>query len=117
MVRASMGVPVVFPPFAMEGRGDLVDGCFSANVPVPALVLGAEVVFAFDVSETPVPPAQELTRSVSGWRLASQLFLQCCCGRRRKSEEGKAVAYTNTGGTLTVPRILSLLSFSINMNS
>ncbi|KAF5698763.1 lysophospholipase NTE1 [Fusarium mundagurra] len=120
MIRASMGVPGVFPPFAMQGRGDLlVDGCFSANVPVfPALALGAEVVFAFDVSETPVPPAQELTRCVSGWRLASQLFLQCCCGKRRKRQDpgGEVVAYTNTGGTLTVPRILSLLSFSTNMN-
>lgn len=85
MVRASMGVPGVFPPFAMDNHGVLlVDGCFSANVPFfPALALGAEVVFAFDVLEKPAPPAQSLTPSVLGWRLAMQLLFQYCRHRRR----------------------------------
>ncbi|KAH6986861.1 hypothetical protein EDB80DRAFT_690317 [Ilyonectria destructans] len=127
MVRASMGVPGVFPPFAMDNHGDLlVDGCFSANVPVfPALALGAEVVFAFDVSEKPAPPAQSLTPSVSGWRLAMQLLFQCCRHRRRTesnrhdqtaTSETDILTYTNKGGTLTLPRIINLLSFSTNMN-
>lgn len=127
MVRASMGVPGVFPPFAMDNHGDLlVDGCFSANVRVfPALALGAEVVFAFDVSEKPVPPAQRLTPSGSGWRLAMQLLFQCCRHRRRTesnrhdqmaASEADILAYTNKGGTLTLPRIINLLSFSTNMN-
>ena len=130
MVRASMGVPGVFPPFAMGGEGDLlVDGCFSANVPVfPALTLGAEIVFAFDVSEMRTPPSQCVGSSLSGWRLAMNLVFQCCLSRHRHptaverkdsvppGSRSDKIAVTGKGTVLTGPRVLGLLSFSTNMN-
>jgi len=52
-VRASMSLPVVFPPVEIDGRL-LVDGALSDNVPTGvARDLGADLVIAVDVSAPP----------------------------------------------------------------
>lgn len=52
-VRASMSLPVVFPPVEIDGRL-LVDGALSDNVPTSvARDLGADLVIAVDVSAPP----------------------------------------------------------------
>jgi NTE family protein len=54
-VRASMSLPVVFPPVEFDGRL-LVDGALSDNLPAGlARELGADLVIAVDVS---APPAE-----------------------------------------------------------
>ncbi|RGP66283.1 patatinlike serine hydrolase [Fusarium sporotrichioides] len=118
MVRASMSIPPIFPPFAVEGEGDiLVDGCFSANVPVfPALSLGAEIVLAFDVSNTAgAPPPQTLGQSVSGWWNFAQMVLPCTSSRKphRNSPHGAVGSDGDVWGSL---QLLELITFSTNTN-
>ncbi|KAM0402740.1 hypothetical protein ACHAPZ_004231 [Fusarium culmorum] len=118
MVRASMSIPPIFPPFAVEGEGDiLVDGCFSANVPVfPALSLGAEIVLAFDVSNTAgAPPPQTLGQSVSGWWNFAQMMLPCTSSRKphRDSPHGAVGSDGDVWGSL---QLLELITFSTNTN-
>ncbi|KAH7006414.1 hypothetical protein EDB82DRAFT_438639 [Fusarium venenatum] len=118
MVRASMSIPPIFPPFAVEGEGDiLVDGCFSANVPVfPALSLGAEIVLAFDVSNTAgAPPPQTLGQSVSGWWNFAQMIFPCTSSRKphRNSPHGAVGSDGDVWGSL---QLLELITFSTNTN-
>ncbi|RFN49168.1 lysophospholipase nte1 [Fusarium flagelliforme] len=118
MVRASMSIPPIFPPFAVEGEGDiLVDGCFSANVPVfPALSMGAEIVLAFDVSNMGgAPPPQTLGQSVSGWYNLAQMIFPCASSRKpHKSSPYSAVGTDgNVWGSL---QLLELITFSTNTN-
>ncbi|KAI1068504.1 hypothetical protein LB507_004364 [Fusarium sp. FIESC RH6] len=118
MVRASMSIPPIFPPFAVEGEGDiLVDGCFSANVPVfPALSMGAEIVLAFDVSNMGgAPPPQTLGQSVSGWYNLAQMIFPCANSRKpHKSSPYSAVGTDgNVWGSL---QLLELITFSTNTN-
>ncbi|KAI6762103.1 hypothetical protein HG531_002656 [Fusarium graminearum] len=118
MVRASMSIPPIFPPFAVEGEGDiLVDGCFSANVPVfPALSLGAEIVLAFDVSNTAgAPPPQTLGQSVSGWWNFAQMMFPCTSSRKphRDSPHGAVGSDGDVWGSL---QLLELITFSTNTN-
>jgi NTE family protein len=55
-VRASMSIPVLFPPVVIDGR-TLVDGGVVDNMPVGvARELGAQVVIAVDVSGEPLEP-------------------------------------------------------------
>lgn len=66
-VRASMSVPVVFPPVAWEGR-TLVDGGLVDNVPTSvARDFGAAVVVAVDITS---PPPERLDTSFA---IASQV--------------------------------------------
>jgi lysophospholipid hydrolase len=118
MVRASMSIPPIFPPFVVEGEGDiLVDGCFSANVPVfPALSLGAEIVLAFDVSNTAgAPPSQTLGQSVSGWWNFAQMIFPCTSSRKphRNSPHGAVGSDGDVWGSL---QLLELITFSTNTN-
>ncbi|OBS26265.1 hypothetical protein FPOA_00205 [Fusarium poae] len=118
MVRASMSIPPIFPPFAVEGEGDiLVDGCFSANVPVfPALSLGAEIVLAFDVSNTAgAPPPQTLGQSVSGWWNFAQMMFPCTSSRKPhiNSPHGAVGSDGDVWGSL---QLLELITFSTNTN-
>ena len=113
-----MSIPPIFPPFAVEGEGDiLVDGCFSANVPVfPALSMGAEIVLAFDVSNMGgAPPPQTLGQSVSGWYNLAQMIFPCASSRKpHKSSPYSAVGTDgNVWGSL---QLLELITFSTNTN-
>ena len=55
-VRASMSIPVVFPPVAWEGR-TLVDGLIVDNLPIDvAKTFDAAVTVAIDISSPPLEP-------------------------------------------------------------
>jgi NTE family protein len=57
-VRASMSIPIAFPPVVREGR-PLVDGLVVDNLPVDvARQFGARVVVAVDVGSPPLEPDQ-----------------------------------------------------------
>jgi len=57
-VRASMSIPLAFPPVEWEGR-PLVDGLVVDNLPVGvARAFGAPVVVAVDVSRPPLQPEE-----------------------------------------------------------
>ena len=57
-VRASMSIPLVFPPVEFEGRR-LIDGLIVNNLPVDvAREFGAPVVVAVDVGSPPLRPDQ-----------------------------------------------------------
>ncbi len=63
-VRASMSIPGVFQPVAVDGRL-LVDGMLVNNLPIGlALDLGADVIIAVDVG-TPLRPLGELNDAVA----------------------------------------------------
>lgn len=122
MVRASMGLPILIPPYAIQGQGDvLIDGCFAGNVPVmPAFTLGAEIVLAFNVSVTTgSPPPQQIDRSVSGWP-GFVYWIRGCCGRRRRHKDGseglddQARIITLAGKPLGWLSMLEQLAFSSN---
>jgi len=62
-VRASMSVPGVFTPYAIDGR-PMVDGGVLRNVPVDvARRLGAEVLIVVDIS-SPLQPTDQLRSAV-----------------------------------------------------
>jgi lysophospholipid hydrolase len=66
-VRASMSVAGLVHPYCIGGDM-LIDGCYSSNVPIgPAQALGAEIVFAIDVSNTPPFGPQKYGESLSGF--------------------------------------------------
>jgi NTE family protein len=55
-VRASMSIPIVFPPVEWEGR-KLVDGLIVNNLPIDvATAFGAAVVVAVDIGSPPMKP-------------------------------------------------------------
>jgi NTE family protein len=63
-VRASMSIPLLFPPVEWEGR-PLVDGGIVDNLPVhEARQFGADVVVAVDIASPPLTP--EMYRSAFG---------------------------------------------------
>jgi NTE family protein len=56
-VRASMSIPLVFPPVEWEGR-TLVDGMIANNLPIDAAKsFGAAVVVAVDIGSPPLEPS------------------------------------------------------------
>jgi NTE family protein len=68
-VRASMSIPLVFPPVEWEGR-QLVDGLVANNLPTDvARAFGASVTVAIDVASPPLDPAQY----ESGFGVATQV--------------------------------------------
>jgi NTE family protein len=82
-VRASMSVPVVFPPVSWEGR-TLVDGGLVDNVPVSvARELGAAVVVAVDITS---PPPESLDTSFAIGAQVTDLLT------RRRNEDFAAPA-------------------------
>jgi predicted acylesterase/phospholipase RssA len=67
--RASMGIPPFAPPISVEGDL-LIDGAFTANVPVfPAQGLGAETIFAFDVGYMDPLVDEGTHETISGWAI------------------------------------------------
>lgn len=57
-VRASMSIPLVFPPVDWEGRR-LVDGLVVDNLPIDvAKAFGAQVLVAVDVGSPPLEPSE-----------------------------------------------------------
>ena len=65
--RASMGIPPFAPPISVDGDL-LIDGAFTANVPVfAAQSLGAETIFAFDVGYMDPLVDEGSHETISGW--------------------------------------------------
>lgn len=83
-LRASMSIPLLFPPVEMDGRL-LIDGGISANIPVEtARLLGANLVIAVDVTS----PLRGETALREPWELADQVvtILQAEINRRSREE-------------------------------
>ncbi len=63
-IRASMSVPAIFAPTALDGRM-LVDGGIASNLPVDVMRdMGVDIIIAVDV-EFPLYSAEELTSAIS----------------------------------------------------
>jgi len=83
-VRASMAIPLAFPPVEWEGR-PLVDGGVVDNLPVDqARKFGADVVVAVDISSLPLERSQY--RSAFGVAAQASSLLTARANREFKAE-------------------------------
>src|SRR5262249_45484140 len=83
-VRASMAIPLAFPPVDWEGR-PLVDGGVVDNLPVDqARKFGADVVVAVDISSLPLEPRQY--RSAFGVAAQASSLLSARANREFRQE-------------------------------
>lgn len=94
VILASMAVPGVFPPREIDGQL-YIDGGLSSNLPVQSVLdMGADIVIAIDVSNSPSKPGKTMSVAATANQITTIVVWQKVLEERKKLSKGKDLLIT-----------------------